>query len=300
MSDIKAGICILSGIYPPDTGGPSNFAYTFSRFATQNGFSATVCSYTDGESCSYFQSSVEVSLISRRLQLPFRYMRMILQILTISRKGMKILANGCFVEMAIATFVKRLNYVTKVPGDIVWERARNLRETHLSIEEFQSAPLKFKMKIFRYLFHRALRNSKCVIVPSRQLAEFCLRWGVESEKIMLIPNSISTQLFTPGSSQRKTFDFICVSRLVPWKGIQEVAIAAIALNCSLVVIGDGPDKESLERLTLGHSDKIKFTGSLGQSEIIAHLQNLGSLFSTVHLKQHRMRSLKPWQLVYQE
>ncbi len=272
MSDNEAGICILSGIYPPDSGGPSNFAFTFSRFATENGFSATVCSYTDGESRCHLQDSVEVSLISRRLKLPFRYLRMILQILRNSKKGLRILANGCFVEIAIATYVKRLDYVTKVPGDIVWERARNLGATQLSIEEFQSAPLNFKMKIFRYLFHRALRYSKYVIVPSRQLAEFCLRWGVESEKIILIPNSISTELFKPGPSQNKTFDFICVSRLVPWKGIQEVVKAAIALNCSLLIIGDGPEKESLEQLTFGYSDKIKFTGSLGSGEIIAHLQ----------------------------
>jgi len=59
---------------------------------------------------------------------------------------------------------------------------------------------------------------------------------------------------------------------VPWKGVQEVALAAIALNCSLLIIGDGPDRESLEKLTLGSSDKIKFTGSLGQSQIIGHLQ----------------------------
>jgi glycosyltransferase involved in cell wall biosynthesis len=97
-------------------------------------------------------------------------------------------------------------------------------------------------------------------------------WGVEPGKIRLIPNSISTELFQPSPSLDKTFDFVCVSRLVPWKGVEEVAKAAIALNCSLLIIGDGPEKESLEELTSGASGKIKFTGPLSRSEIITHLQ----------------------------
>jgi glycosyltransferase involved in cell wall biosynthesis len=88
----------------------------------------------------------------------------------------------------------------------------------------------------------------------------------------LIPNSISTELFQPERSLDKKFDFVCVSRLVPWKGVREVAQAAIALNCSLLIIGDGPEKESLEKMTFGYTDKIKFTGSLEQSEIITYLQ----------------------------
>jgi colanic acid/amylovoran biosynthesis glycosyltransferase len=72
---------------------------------------------------------------------------------------------------------------------------------------------------------------------------------------------------------------VCTGRLVPEKG-QTLLVHSIralvdrGLDAELVLIGDGPGRERLEKLVadLGLSDRITFTGSLPPAEVFAHVK----------------------------
>jgi glycosyltransferase involved in cell wall biosynthesis len=184
----------------------------------------------------------------------------------------RIIANGCFIEIALLRSFFPFFYITKVPGDIVWERARNNGITALGIDEFQTQELSWKYKMFRYLFSLSLKRSAHIIVPSAHLQKLVISWGIPANKISLIHNSIDTEKFIPGEGIHQGIDVLTVSRLVPWKGLEQVIEVCASLGFSLGVVGDGPMRFSLESLSKKFHSKIEFFGDVGQEELVNLLQ----------------------------
>ena len=256
---------LLSGIYPPDTGGPAKFVETFSKWRASSGGKTTVISYSDSKSITFKTENSEVFLVSRNTNIVFRYLKTVVLILKKQRRVDSIIANGLFVELSIARYLSNLTYVVKVPGDIVWERARNLGLTNSDIESFQKEDLPASLRWMRFLFTRCLRMSSAIIVPSEQLKWLVEAWGVESHKINVIHNSVDTELFHPVSSLKKDIDVLTVCRLVPWKGVSELIECAVKYRFNLTIVGDGPDRRMLEDLATELKGTVNFLGDLDQS-----------------------------------
>lgn len=256
---------MVSGIYPPETGGPSKFVETFIQWGQRNKLHVDCISLTDNKTQKFYDGTSQITLITRRHSLIVRF---ILTIVSISRKmlsGYTLIANGLFLEIWFAHLLTRKSYVCKVPGDIVWERARNTKYTELGIDGFQQVQLGPKYKMFRFLFSQSLKAASLVIVPSSHLRSLCIGWGIEPEKIHLVHNSVDTNVFFP-LSHNKHYDVVVVNRLVAWKHVDKVIEACLQLKLSLLVIGDGPERESLERLA-GKSNTAAFLGEKSQQEI---------------------------------
>jgi glycosyltransferase involved in cell wall biosynthesis len=182
-------------------------------------------------------------------------------------KGSSILANGLFLETLFASLITRKTYVCKVPGDIVWERARNSEKTKLNVDDFQNQRISWRYQIFRWLYSKSLKRARKVIVPSTHLYDLCVLWGVKQEYIHLIYNSVDIHKFSPGKSATKKFDVLVVNRLVSWKHVDEVISVCSQLDLSLAVIGDGPEKPYLEKVALDSRARVTFLGELSQDEL---------------------------------
>lgn len=264
--------CILSGIYPPDTGGPAKFANTFSQFLIKEENQVRVISYTSFRGHTIKRENLIVELISRKLPIPIRYARMVFSIFKAVMRKERIVANGCFIELIILRTIFPFSYTAKVPGDIVWERARNSGITFQNIDKFQTQSLGWKYRIFRHLFTRSLLKSQHIIVPSTHLKKLVASWGVPINKISLVYNSIDTSKFLPVHQEMKIFDVITVSRLVAWKNIDEVINVCSSLGLSLAIVGDGPLRESLELLSRKLNSQVTFFGNVQQDKLINLLQ----------------------------
>jgi glycosyltransferase involved in cell wall biosynthesis len=266
-------ICVATGIFPPDTGGPAKFAETFLKWCQQNGQRVEAVSLTDTATKDISFENANVKLISRNQFLFNRYIK---TILALSRKLLTrraVIANGLFLEVYFASLLTNRNYTCKVPGDIVWERARNSGYTSKSLADFQNETLNTRYKLFRDLFSRSLRRANKVIVPTRQLQELCINWGVHSEKILVIPNSVDTLLFSSDDNDKRLFDVISVGRLIGLKNIKEVIHACTELNLSLAVVGDGPERSSLERVARELSSNTVFYGNQEQENVLKLLRS---------------------------
>ena len=83
---MNANICLVTGIYPPDIGGPAKFAESFALWNTSSNQNTINLSYTSGPSLDSVNLNNRIILISRKYNIFSRYLRMIIQILRISNK----------------------------------------------------------------------------------------------------------------------------------------------------------------------------------------------------------------------
>ena len=270
-------ICVVTGIFPPESGGPAKFAFTFSQWLVKNKQPVSVLTLTDGPTTSYELNGFKIRRITRNMKLPLRYLKTILEIRKNSLSGRILLVNGCFIETGLAYLGSNRKYVAKVPGDIVWERAQNNGRTTLDINEFQKVSLGFSFWIFRLLFTYSLKRAEKVIVPSNELRDLCVGWGIPVRKLIVIFNSVSPDLFHNVKEQKKKFDVISVGRLVPWKGNVELIEACASLNLSLAIAGSGPELPLLEALARKNNANVTFLGDV-QTANLCEMYNSAKIY----------------------
>jgi glycosyltransferase involved in cell wall biosynthesis len=118
-------------------------------------------------------------------------------------------------------------------------------------------------KVSRYIALTEFSKSK-LLSSSLRLAE---------GKIVVKPNFI----YDPGQGPDKREDFfLFVGRLAKEKGICELLNAFSHIELKLLVIGDGPEKESLQRQFDGASN-ITFTGSMDKQFVLATMKKCKAL-----------------------
>jgi glycosyltransferase involved in cell wall biosynthesis len=255
-------LLIVTGIFPPEIGGPAKFAMEFGKWTSAQGFRVRIKTYSEDSIKDQDFGFFILDCVPRTQNILARYLRMIQVIGMSAGVDTHVLSVGAFLETYFASIIFRFAYVAKVPGDIVWERARNNGVTTLQIEDFQNEKLNFKYGIFRYLYTRSLKKARIVIVPSRGLYNLCIKWGVSESKLKLIHNSVGAESASKEHSDLKRFDLITVCRLAPWKGVDELIEYAANRDMSLLVIGDGPDKVRLQFLASKRNAKVIFAGEV--------------------------------------
>ena len=153
----------------------------------------------------------------------------------------------------------------------------------------------------RRLERWVLRRADLVIVVSPALREHALRQGVRPERIRVVPNGVDTRLFHPsrdGARIRGRLgldgDFVVgfSGTLRPWHGVGHLVRALASAvddksagmgaghrvgagagttspSMKLLVMGDGPERESLEALAREHgvADRVLFLGALPHEEV---------------------------------
>lgn len=124
------------------------------------------------------------------------------------------------------------------------------------------------------LFGHVLKHSAAVTTVSSWLKE-------ETEALVpgvhptVAPMPVATDVFSPGAS-RDGRRLLFVGRLTPQKGVEHLlhALATMKTETSLDIVGDGPNRNSLEKLAqqLGVASRIRWHGQLSQSDLPAYYQ----------------------------
>ena len=264
---MKNSVLLISGIYPPDTGGPASFTEDFSKWVSHKKDKVSIITYTDGTSETKYLDSTKIIYIHRHKNLSKRYIYFVWAILRNYDSSVRVLAVGAFVEILLASLVRNIKYTIKIPGDIVWERARNSKVTELNIYDFQHSTLKFKYRIFRRLFTLSITRAKNVVVPSEVLQKLVRNWIGNRRPIDLIYNSIDPSKFSAANPVSKKFDLITACRLVPWKGVDEIIQCCKDLNLTLGIAGEGPEEDRLKQLASKLGAAVTFLGQVPKEEI---------------------------------
>jgi len=270
-------LLIATGIYPPDAGGPAKFAEEFGNWLISEDLDVQVITYSNNLAESSSKSRISISRIGRFYPLPQRILKFVHGIGTLQGDGQGVLVIGAFIEAYLASIIYSFPYIAKVPGDIVWERARNNKVTDLDIESFQHQRLNFKYRLFRALYTKSLKSADFVVVPSMGLYKLCLMWGISESKLKLIYNSVESKTRTARKESQQVYNIITVCRLVPWKGVDELIIYAANRKKKMLIVGDGPEKSHLEALANSLQADVIFEGEVSQRRVL-ELLSVSELF----------------------
>lgn len=115
-----------------------------------------------------------------------------------------------------------------------------------------------------------------VLLVANERTRLALPSGAQGRVIELVENGVHLKTWS-GNENEKSLGrprFVFLGRLVDWKAL-DIVIEALSLvaNADLVIIGDGPMRESwrLAAERLGVADRVTFTGFLPQAECAPHL-----------------------------
>jgi glycosyltransferase involved in cell wall biosynthesis len=144
--------------------------------------------------------------------------------------------------------------------------------TRLTLDEaYEHAGMfEYEAKMEKHVMHSVDK----IITLSQALKNLMLSWGVSSDKITVIPNTVDTTLFQPKSSNQtlmQTYQLHgkvvigFIGSLSKYEGLKELILAVDSLiqqgfNLALMIVGEGREKHNLQQLA--HSEQIIFTGNI--------------------------------------
>lgn len=257
-------ILITSGIYPPDIGGPATYVPQLAADLITNGHSVEII--TLGESnLNEQKSNLQLRVIRRAQPKLLRTFKVILQVLKSMRKSDAIFSNGLFPETAFSLcFNRKLKAVAKIVGDPVWEKARNQKKTGFTLVEFNNSKLELKSRIYQVVFKWSWNRFQILTCPSLELVNYLHKLNV-TPQIICVQNGvdINKSILT----NDKEHDLLCVARLVTWKNLDHVIIAASKLHLRLAIIGSGPEEGALKELAASLNSMTKFYGQRSKEQV---------------------------------
>jgi glycosyltransferase involved in cell wall biosynthesis len=277
-------ILIVTGIFPPDIGGPATYIPQIARGLSERGHEVKVLTTSEPEDLSKDDTlyPFPVFRMNRRTPIWYRAFYYIRHILRYGRDADVLYGNGIFLEIALANLRLRKPLVIKVVGDEAWERATRRGWSNDGFEEFQCRRQPELGELLKHLRSWAVKRADKVIVPSRYLAQWIAKWGMPERKFTVIYNAVTpidgiepaeVPLLTP-------VKVVTVGRLVPWKRIDGIIRAIYGFdNTGLVVIGDGPERHALKALVkkLEMAERVYFAGERSKKETLS-LMSASDLF----------------------
>ncbi len=281
-------ILIITGIFPPDIGGPATYVPRIAEGLIAQGHQVTVLTLSDRKNHDDSGYRFVVTRLSRQTLKPWRWLWTVITIIRLGRYAEVLFVNGLGMEAALANLLLRRPLILKVVGDFAWERATNKGWVSDEFETFQTT--RYHKRITRHGLRTELlkclrswwtRRADRIITPSRYLARWVAAWGVPAEKITVIYNALEpVDGIKPAplpfdrllSTTSLKFKVVTVGRLVRWKGVDGLLKAVAQLDgVSLVIVGDGPERQDLEEQTrsLGIAEKVYFAGQASHNEALS-------------------------------
>jgi glycosyltransferase involved in cell wall biosynthesis len=156
-------------------------------------------------------------------------------------------------------------------GTIEWALANFWAgRRHLHVEDGFGPEERDRQLPRRVLTRRLALRRATVVLPSRTLWRIAAEcWRLPERRLRYLPNGIDLAGFTPQECLRSDAMPVIgtIAALRPEKNIARLIRACAALPkatpAQLVIVGDGPERASLEALTitLGIAGRVRFTGA---------------------------------------
>jgi glycosyltransferase involved in cell wall biosynthesis len=171
----------------------------------------------------------------------------------------------------------RRPYVIKLTADPAFERARRRGIVDGAVDEFQAKAGGLKVRVLRGARDLELRGAAHVFTPSTWLGELAVSWGVDAERVSVLPNPApDLPALAPREELRASFGMngatlAFAGRLTAQKAL-EVALEALAHvdDVTLLIAGEGDRRGQLEAKTaeLGLGSRVRFLGAVPRERIL--------------------------------
>ena len=185
-------LLVVTGIFPPDRGGPASYVPRIAGAFARRGHSVEVLCLSDRVDHDDSGYPFRLHRIRRGLFWPWR---IVLTTFTIWRTGLRhglIYVNGLGAESALAALLAGRPAVHKVVGDYAWERATSRGWFRGTLDDYQASAHPGRLRLLDWVRTFPLRLANHVIVPSGYLREIVSGWGISKKKIQLIYNAVES------------------------------------------------------------------------------------------------------------
>lgn len=266
---------IVSGIWPPDVGGPASHAPEVAGSLRERGHEVEVVVTADRPPAP---QPYPVSWIDRATPIGLRHVRTGLEIARRAHAADVVYTTGMFGRSSLGSLVARRPYVVKLTADPAYERARRRKLFAGSIEEFQRKPGGAKLRALRAARDAELRLAAHVVCPSGYLRELTIGWGVGPGRVTVLPNPTpSVPALPPREEIRRELGvdsgplLAFAGRLTAQKSLG-VALAAVERQpeVTFLLAGDGPDRAAVERevAARGLRGRVRLLGPLPRERVL--------------------------------
>ncbi|PIR44947.1 MAG: hypothetical protein COV10_01945 [Candidatus Vogelbacteria bacterium CG10_big_fil_rev_8_21_14_0_10_51_16] len=249
-------ILLAAAQYPPAAGGPPLHAHTYFTRFPEHGF------------------RVRKEVFADLLWLPFG-VRQAVYLLRVLRSSLGVDAIYSFDASSsgwaafITAFVLRKPLIYRVGGDRVWELVAERGDTRLSVRAWYASGAHRRRAMY-WLTKFSLHRADVIIVTTELLVELYREWyGIPSARLRVVTNPLPEKIEEGFVEAKQSLVFS--SRLVAYKNLDTVIRALAGLRrefprLSLVLIGDGPERERLEELVAegGNEQAVHFLGKTGE------------------------------------
>ena len=267
-------VLVVSGIWPPDIGGPASHAPELAGFLCRRGHSVQVVTTAATPPA---QEAYELVWVSRRLPPGIRHIGVVVAISRHARRAEVVYATSMTRRAALGAALARRPLVLKLTADEAYERERRSGRFAGDLDAFQRHRGGLRVRVLRDTRDLAVRRAVHVFTPSGYLRELVVRWGIPAERVTVSPNPApEVPPLAPREELRRelgmdgpTLGF--AGRLMAAKAL-DVALHALQRvpGVSLVVVGDGPDRAALERQSaeLGLGGRVQFLGARSREDVL--------------------------------
>jgi glycosyltransferase involved in cell wall biosynthesis len=263
-SALSLRVGLVTGIFPPDIGGPATFIPMLMAELESSKINYTVVTLSSQGPIFSKKDSNLVIRIPRALPRPIRMLSTVVAIFCLSFSVKRFYVNGLYEEFALGNLFFRSRSVVKIVGDPIWERFRNRENSQVGIADFDSRRISLVWKLQRVLLNFSLNRSSILVVPGKELKKVTESWGLKP-KVIQINNGVYLQSTL---DQKRTECAIVVSRLVNWKNIHKAIIACHASGIPLLIFGEGPELEKLKAIQESLDSSTQFFSSLDRAATI--------------------------------
>ncbi len=268
-------VLIVSGIWPPDVGGPASHAPDVAEFLRGRGHEVEVVTTSDAPPDT---RPYPVRAVPRRHRVGVRHFRGAALIRHRAREVDVVYTTGMFGRSAVGSAMARKPYVVKLTADPAFERSRRRGLVEGDVDEFQRRRAGAGVALLRFARDVELRHAAHVFTPSAYLRELALRWGVAADRVSVLPNP--APVLPPGlparDELRRTLGLngatlAFAGRLTAQKSLgRALEAVAGADGVQLVIAGEGPDRKQLEERAaeLGIAQRVRFLGAQPREQIV--------------------------------
>jgi len=269
-------VLVVSGMWPPDVGGPASHAPEVAEYLRSRGHRVAAVTMANAAPA---REAYPVRWASRRSPLVWRHAVAVRTVARAAWHADVVYSTGMIGRSSLGTAIARKPIVIKLTSDPVFERSLRWKLWGADLGGFQDAR-GLTIGILRRARDLELARASRIVIPSEALRELAIGWGVPPEKVVVIPNPISP----PPLEDRETLrarhglsgrTLVFAGRLVPQKSI-DVALDAVTANpdVSLLLAGEGPYRERLERYarSLPLDGRAQFLGPLPRQTVFELLR----------------------------
>ena len=267
-------VLVVSGIWPPDVGGPASHAPALAGHLLRKGHGVSVVTTADAEPAA---APYPVSWVRRSLPRGVRHAEVARLVARRAHGADVVYATSMVRRAAAGAAIGRTPLVVKLVADEAYERARRTGAFTGGLDEFQDARSGPRSRALRTSRTWALRRAQMVISPSAYLRDVAVGWGLDRERVVVVPNPApQVPDLPPRGTLRAELGvegtvLAFAGRLTAQKAL-DVALDALDAvpEATLLLLGDGPERAGLEQgvRERGLESRVRFLGSGSRDDVL--------------------------------